>query len=85
MNKKTGGCQFLIFWMSSLVLAVAVQAEIVWINDWDSPTEQKTWADRVTTIPQDNEGYVFHQDFDGNGSYGNPTLSGRGAWTWGVQ
>ncbi len=58
-----------------------VSAEIVWINDWDSPAEQKNWNGVVNVVSSDDDGYQAFRDLDGNGRYGTLGLTG-GLLTW---
>ncbi len=66
----------------TVAMCGAVRAETVWVNDWDSPAEQRNWADSVTLIKSGTTDYVAGHDLDGNGTYGQVGLSG-GTSVWG--
>ena len=55
-------------------LAVPSSAEIVWINDWDSPGETQVFKDVVRVTSSADEGFQVFRDLDGNGRYGTVNL-----------
>ena len=77
-----------MFWARLLSVIVCAMlwvnsagAEIIWINDWDSPRETKGWASAVSVMDRKQSGFVAYRDLDGDGRYGTPQLkSGRPVW-----
>ena len=55
-------------------LAVPSSAEIVWINDWDSPGETQVFKDVVRVTSSADKGFQVFRDLDGNGRYGTVNL-----------
>ena len=61
-------------WIGLACSAGPSSAEIVWVNDWDSPREQQVLKDVVRVTNSTDEGFQVFRDLDGNGRYGTINL-----------
>ena len=63
--------------------AGTVTAEIVWVNDWDTPAEQKNWVGIIAVVASDHKDYSALRDLDGDGRHGSLRLDAISS-TWGT-
>ncbi len=61
-------------WIGLACSAGPSSAEIVWVNDWDSPGEKQALKDVVRVTASTDEGFQVFRDLDGNGRYGTINL-----------